>query len=162
MIDYILVILGGILMIVGILGCILPVLPGPPISYVGLLLLHFTKFAQFTYTFLLIWACVTIFVTVLDYVVPIWGTKKFGGSKSGMWGAGIGLVIGIFFLPPIGIIVGPFAGAVIGEALTGKNAAHSFRAGFGSFLGLLAGVGMKLAASIIMTYYFIKELIITH
>jgi uncharacterized protein YqgC (DUF456 family) len=162
MIDYILVILGGILMILGILGCILPVLPGPPISYVGLLLLHFTRFAQFTYTFLLIWACVTIFVTVLDYVVPIWGTKKFGGSKSGMWGAGIGLVIGIFFLPPIGIIVGPFAGAVIGEALTGKNAAHSFRAGFGSFLGLLAGVGMKLAASIIMTYYFIKELIITH
>lgn len=160
MVDYLLAIIGGLMMIVGVFGCILPVIPGPPISYVGLLLLHFTRFADFSSTFLIIWACVTIFVTVLDYVVPIWGTKKFGGSKSGMWGAGIGLVIGIFLLPPIGIIVGPFAGAVIGEALTGKNASGSFRAGFGSFLGLLAGVGMKLAASIIMTFYFIKELIV--
>lgn len=145
-------------MMVGILGCLLPVLPGPPISYIGLLLLHFTRFADFSSTFLLTWACIVIIVTVLDYIVPIWGTKKFGGSKSGMWGAAIGLVAGIFFLPPIGIIAGPFAGAFIGEALTGKNSKDAFRAGLGSFLGFLAGVGIKLAASIIMAVKFGIEL----
>jgi uncharacterized protein YqgC (DUF456 family) len=160
MTDYLLAILGGIMMIAGILGCLLPVLPGPPLSFAGLLLLHFTMFADFSTTFLITWGCVTILVTVLDYVVPIWGTKKFGGSKYGMWGAGIGLVVGIFFLPPIGIIVGPFAGAVIGEAIKGKNATSSFRAGLGSFLGFLAGVGIKLAASIVMTFYYIKELVV--
>jgi len=158
--DYLLVILGGIMMIVGILGCLLPVLPGPPLSFAGLLLLHFTSFADFSSTFLITWGCVTILVTVLDYVVPIWGTKKFGGSKYGMWGAGIGLVVGLFFLPPIGMIVGPFAGAIIGEAITGKNASGSFRAGLGSFLGFVAGVGLKLAASIVMTFFYIKELIV--
>lgn len=160
MVDYLLAVLAGIMMAVGILGCLLPVLPGPPLSYAGLLVLHFTRFADFSSTFLITWACVTILVTVLDYIVPIWGTKKFGGSKSGMWGAGIGLVAGIFLLPPIGIIVGPFAGAVIGEAITGKNKSAAFRAGLGSFLGFLAGVGIKLAASIVMTYYYIKELIV--
>jgi uncharacterized protein YqgC (DUF456 family) len=160
MTDYLLAILGGIMMIAGILGCLLPVLPGPPLSFAGLLLLHFTRFADFSTTFLITWGCVTILVTVLDYVVPIWGTKKFGGSKYGMWGAGIGLVVGLFFLPPIGIIVGPFAGAVIGEAIKGKNATSSFRAGLGSFLGFLAGVGIKLAASIVMTFYYIKELVV--
>jgi uncharacterized protein YqgC (DUF456 family) len=160
MTDYILAVLGGIMMIVGILGCLLPVLPGPPLSYAGLLVLHFSRFADFSSTFLITWGCVTVLVTILDYVVPIWGTKKFGGSKSGMWGAGIGLVAGIFFLPPIGIIIGPFAGAVIGEALSGKNTSSSLRAGLGSFLGFLAGVGIKLAASILMTYYYIKELVV--
>lgn len=156
--DILLAVLGSILMITGILGCLLPVLPGPPLSYIGLLVLHFSRYANFSSTFLITWACVVIVVTVLDYVVPVWGTKKFGGSKSGMWGAGIGLVIGIFFLPPLGIIVGPFAGAFIGEALTGKNSTDAFRAGLGSFLGFLAGVGIKLAASITMTVYFGIEL----
>ena len=160
MADYLLAILGSIMMIVGILGCVLPILPGPPLSFAALLVLHFSRFADFSATFLLTWGCVAIIATVLDYVVPIWGTKKFGGSKSGMWGAGIGLVVGLIFLPPLGIIIGPFAGAVIGEALTGKNAAGSFRAGLGSFLGLLVGVGIKLATSIMMTFYFIKELIV--
>lgn len=160
MVDYLLAILTGIIMVAGILGCLLPVLPGPPLSFIGLLILHFSRFADFSSTFLITWGCVTILVTVLDYIVPIWGTKKFGGSKSGMWGAGIGLVAGIFLLPPIGIIVGPFAGAVIGEALTGKNSSKALRAGLGSFLGFLAGVGIKLAASIVMTYYYVKELIV--
>ncbi len=160
MADYLLAVLAGIMMVVGILGCLLPILPGPPLSFAGLLVLHFSRFADFSTAFLLTWGCVTIVVTVLDYVVPIWGTKKFGGSKSGMWGAGIGLVLGLFFLPPIGIIIGPFAGAVIGEAITGKSTSSAFRAGFGSFLGFLAGVGIKLAASIVMTYYYVKELIV--
>ncbi|MCK4750497.1 MAG: DUF456 domain-containing protein, partial [Bacteroidales bacterium] len=139
---------GAALMIVGLVGCVLPVIPGPPLSFVGLLLLHFSKYAEFSFEFLMIFGSIAVIVTVLDYIVPIWGTKKFGGSKAGMWGAAIGLVIGIFVLPPLGIIVGPFAGAVIGEALTGKKAAEAFRAGLGSLLGLMMGVGLKLAASL--------------
>ena len=151
---------GSVLMIIGIIGCILPVIPGPPLSFVGLLLLHFSKYAEFSFEFLLFFGAIAVIVTVLDYIVPIWGTKKFGGSKAGMWGAAIGLVLGLIFLPPLGIIIGPFAGAVIGEALTGKKTAHAFRAGLGSLLGLMMGIGLKLAASITMTFYFVKELIV--
>jgi uncharacterized protein YqgC (DUF456 family) len=103
---------------------------------------------------------IAVIVTIMDYIVPVWGTKKFGGSKWGMWGAAIGLVLGLIFFPPLGIIIGPFAGAVIGESLTGKDAANSFKAGLGSLLGLMIGIGLKLAASIAMTYYFVKELVV--
>jgi uncharacterized protein YqgC (DUF456 family) len=151
---------GAGLMVIGIIGCVLPVIPGPPLSFVGLLLLHFSKYAEFSFNFLLLFGAIAVIVTVLDYVFPIWGTKKFGGSRAGMWGAAIGLVIGIIVFPPIGIIVGPFAGAVIGESLTGKKSADAFRAGFGSFMGLMMGIGLKLAASLAMTYYFVKELIV--
>ena len=158
--DYLLLAGGSVLMIVGIIGCILPVIPGPPLSFVGLLLLHFTKFADFSAEFLIMFGAIAVVVTILDYVVPVWGTKKFGGSKAGMWGAGIGLVLGLIFFLPLGIIIGPFAGAVIGESLTGKDASRSFRAGLGSLLGLMMGIGLKLAASIAMTYYFVKDLIV--
>ncbi len=151
---------GGALMILGLVGCVLPVIPGPPLSFVGLLLLHFSDYAEFSFEFLLVMGAIAVLVTIMDYIVPIWGTKKFGGSKAGMWGAAIGLVLGLFFFPPLGIIFGPFAGAVIGEALTGKDAASSFKAGLGSLLGLMMGIGLKLAASGAMTYYFIKELVI--
>ena len=158
--DIVLTAGGGLLMIVGLVGCVLPVIPGPPLSFIGLLLLHFTKYADFSFEFLLMFGCVAVVVTILDYVVPIWGTKKFGGSRAGMWGAAIGLVLGLIFLPPLGIIIGPFAGAVIGESLTGKEAAHAFRAGLGSLLGLMMGTGLKLAASIAMIFYFVKELVV--
>jgi uncharacterized protein YqgC (DUF456 family) len=157
----ILLLSGGIvMMILGLLGCVLPVLPGPPLSFTGLLLLHFSKYAEFSLNFLLLFGSVAVIVTVLDYVVPLWGTKKLGGSKAGIWGATVGLAIGIFVFPPLGIIIGPFAGAFIGETLTGKKSSEAFRAGLGSLMGFLMGVGLKLVASIIMTYHFIRELIV--
>jgi uncharacterized protein len=157
--DYVLIVLGIILMITGIMGCVLPLLPGPPLNYIGLLLLHFTDRFQFSTSFLILWAIVTAFVYGLDIVIPIWGTKKFGGSKRGVWGSVIGLVTGIFFFPPFGIIIGPFAGAVIGELTAGKNSVGALKAGFGSFIGFLAGTVLKLVASGVMTWYFGKELI---
>ena len=93
----------GLLMIVGLVGCVLPIIPGPPLSFIGLLLLHFSKYAEYSFEFLLMFGLIAVIVTVLDYIVPIWGTKKFGGSKAGMWGAAIGLVLGLIFLPPLGI-----------------------------------------------------------
>ena len=156
MTDYILLIIGIILMIVGIIGCLAPVLPGPPLSFLGLICLHFSKFGDFSNTILIVLGAVTVVVTILDYIVPVWGTRKFGGSKYGARGATVGLIVG-FFLGPAGIIIGPLIGAVVGELIFKDDLKYAFRAGFGSLLGFLTGVGLKLAASFIMTFYFVKE-----
>ena len=156
--DIFLIILGSICLLVGILGCVLPVLPGVPLAYCGLLLLHATDKVQFSWQFLVIWAVVTIVVQVLDSVVPIWGTKKFGGSKMGVWGSTLGLLIGLFF-GPWGIVLGPFLGAVIFELIDGKNTRLALKAGWGSFVGLMTGTILKLICCGLMTYYFIAELV---
>ena len=144
-------------MILGIIGCLVPVLPGPPLSFLGLLLLHFTKFGHFTTWTLIIFAGIAVAVSVLDYLVPIWGTKKFGGSKYGTRGAAVGLVVGLF-LGPVGIIIGPLIGAFIGEMIFKDDFNYAFKAGFGSLVGFLTGVGLKLAASFVMTFYFVRAL----
>lgn len=156
--DYILLILGIILMLIGIVGCLVPVMPGPPLSYLGLIFLHITKFGHFTTPVLIALGSVTLVVTILDYIVPIWGTKKFGGSKYGTRGATVGLIIGLF-LGPVGIIIGPLFGAIVGELIFRDDLDYALKAGFGSLLGFLTGIGLKLAASFVMTFYFVKELI---
>jgi uncharacterized protein YqgC (DUF456 family) len=156
--DYILLILGIIFMIIGIIGCLVPVLPGPPVSYVGIILLHLSRFGQFTPAVLITLGIITVLVTVVDFIVPVWGTKRFGGSKYGTRGATVGLIIG-FFLGPLGIILGPLIGAFVGEMIFKDDLSYAFKAGFGSLLGFLTGVGLKLAAAFTMTFYFVKELI---
>jgi len=156
--DYILLALAIILMIAGIAGCLLPVLPGPPLSYLGMVLLHLTRFADISKNLFIILGVVAVVVTVIDYVVPIWGTRQFGGSKYGMRGATVGLIIGLF-LGPLGIITGPFIGAVIGELIFKDDIKYALKAGFGSLLGFLTGVGLKLAASLLITFYFVKALV---
>jgi len=156
MADYLLLAAGIFLMIFGLIGCLVPVLPGPPLSYLGLILLHFSRFGEFNKTTLIILALVTIAVTIADYLVPVWGTRKFGGSKYGMRGATIGLIIGLF-LGPVGIIIGPFAGAFVGEMIFKDDIKYALKAGLGSLLGFLTGIGLKLAASFVMAFYFIKE-----
>lgn len=155
--ETILVIIGVILIIGGFLGSFLPVLPGPPVSYVGLLLLQFTANPPFTLTFLVVWALIVGTVMILDNVVPAYGTKKFGGSPYGIWGSMIGLVIGVFF-PPAGLVAGPLAGAFIGEFVAGKKSNQAFRSAFGSFIGFLAGTLLKVIASGVMGYYFFTNI----
>ena|SRR5690606_25443217 len=156
--DYVLIVFGALLMIAGILGGVLPVLPGPPLSYIGLLLLHFTGKYQFSSHFLITWFIVAAVVTLIDYLIPVWGTKRFGGSKHGIWGSIIGLVVGLFFFPPFGIIIGPFAGAVIGELTAGKDSGAALKSGFGSFIGFLLGTLLKLIAAGLMAWHFGKTL----
>ncbi len=153
-----LIILAFILIVLGILGSILPVLPGVPVSYVGILLLHFTEKVQFSTQFLIFWLVMVILVQVLDYLVPIWGTKKFGGSKRGIWGCAIGMVVGLFF-GPWGIILGPFLGAIVGELSGGKQTQSAIKAGFGSFVGFLLGVISKLIVSGFLLYYAIVSVV---
>ncbi|HRZ43536.1 MAG TPA: DUF456 domain-containing protein [Bacteroidales bacterium] len=155
--EVLFIVIGIVCIILGILGCFLPVIPGPPIAWVAMLLLQITEKENrpFTINTLVIWGAVVIIVTVLDYVVPIWGTKKFGGSKYGTWGSTIGLIIGLFFAP-YGIIIGPFAGAVAGELIGGMSSKQAFRAGVGSFLGFLTGVFLKLAVTVWMGVLFFR------
>lgn len=156
MTDYILLISGIILMLTGIIGCLVPVLPGPPLSYAGLLLLHFSRFGQFSQTVLITLGAITLAVTLLDYLVPVWGTRKLGGSKYGTRGATVGLVIGLF-LGPVGIIAGPFIGAFVGEMIFKDEVKYALKAALGSLIGFMAGIGLKLAASFIMAFYFFRE-----
>ena len=156
--DFVLIALGILFILGGIAGAILPILPGPPLSYVGLLFLHFTSKYQFSTEFLIIWGIITVVVYLLDYIIPAWGTKKFGGSKRGVWGSILGLLAGIFFFPPLGIIIGPFVGAVLGELSGGKESKAALRSGFGSFLGFLMGTILKLIVSGMMGWYFFVKL----
>jgi len=155
--DYLLLTVAILFILLGIIGCLAPVLPGPPLSYVGLVLLHFTRFADISSEMFLILGIIVVVVTILDYIVPIWGTRTFGGSKYGIRGATVGLIIG-FFLGPAGIIIGPFVGAFVGELIFKDDVKYALKAGFGSLLGFLMGVGLKLAASGAITFYFIRAL----
>ena len=156
--EYLLIILGALCLLLGIIGCIIPAIPGVPLAYGGLWLLQATDMVQFSWKFLIIWGIVTVVVTILDTVVPVWGTKKLGGSKMGVWGSTIGLIAGMF-LGPWGIIIGPFIGAVIFELIDNKNAHEAIKAGFGAFIGLLTGTILKLICCGMMTYYFITALV---
>jgi uncharacterized protein len=150
-------IISGILLIVGIIGCILPVIPGPAISFSSLLLLQLKSTQPFTSEFLIWFGVIMIIVTALDYIVPAYGTKKLGGSKSGIRGSIVGLVLGIFFFPPIGIIIGPFIGAVVGELMIGKSSNVAFRSGLGSFIGFLTSTLLKLIYSFVVGYYYVQS-----
>ena len=159
--DITLAVLGAVLVLIGFFGSILPVLPGPPISWAGFLLLRWTSYADNRGTgyenALWILLFFVIVVTILDYVVPIMGTKKFGGSKRGVWGATIGVVVGLFF-GPLGIIIGPFLGAYIGEISTGKKEREALRAAWGSFVGFMLGVGLKLMVCGTIHFFYIRHL----
>lgn len=156
--DWILITVGIILILLGIIGCVLPVIPGPPLAYGGIIALHFTEKAHFSTKFLIIWGIIVTIVTVLDYLIPAWGTKRFGGSKRGVWGSMIGLVLGLIFFPPFGIIIGPFLGAVIGELSAGNDSKSAFKSGLGSFIGFVLATLMKLIVSGWLCWKFFYEL----
>jgi uncharacterized protein len=157
--DLFLLLLSIIVLFIGLAGCFLPLIPGPPLSFMALVIIHFTRFADFNTGFLLLMALVAVAVTITDFFVPVWATGKSGGSRYGIWGAGIGIIAGIFFFPPLGLITGPFAGAVIGELIYGRSARKALIAGLGSFAGFMLGIGLKLAASVTMMLYFAKAVL---
>lgn len=157
-VEYLLYALSAICMLVGLAGCILPMLPGPPLAWLGMLLLHFTDRVDFSVTELVVSALVVIATLVLDYFTPMIGAKKFGGGKYGNRGCVIGTIVGMFFLP-LGLILGPFLGAVIGELIAGKPFRAALKAGFGSFVGFLFGTLIKLAVCLYFIIRFIMETI---
>lgn len=155
--DWIYIISGLILIVLGFIGCFAPVIPGPPIAYAGLLLQLLRTDIQFSIFWLVIWGLLVVIVAILDYWFPIYGTKLFGGTKGGSWGSTIGLVLGLFF-GPIGIILGPFFGAFVGEIVNKQDAKAAFKSATGSLLGFLAGTLTKSIVVVGIAGYFIFKL----
>ncbi|MEX2232370.1 MAG: DUF456 domain-containing protein [Cyclobacteriaceae bacterium] len=153
--DVLWLVFGVILMLAGLAGCILPFLPGPPLCYIALLIQQLQSSPPYTAKFLFIWGGIALVITGLDYVIPLYGTKKFGGTKYGMWGCVIGLIGGLW-LGPLGLIIGPFAGAFIGELIGNAKSNNALRAALGSFVGFLLGTLLKLIVCFVMGWYFIE------
>jgi uncharacterized protein YqgC (DUF456 family) len=144
----------------GIIGSFIPVIPGPPLSWLGLLLLYNTEQVSFDPWFIVVTGAIALLATLLDYYLPVAGTKKYGGSKRGVWGAIIGLFVAVFFpiLGPFGILIWPFLGAFLGELSQQKSQKNALRAAWGSFLGFLAGTLIKLGISLVYAGIFMYQL----
>lgn len=155
--DIILIIFGFLCLVIGLAGSILP-LPGPPLSFLGLLLIHWSGNVDFTNKLLWTLGLLTILVAIIDLLVPMWGVKRFGGSKFGIWGSTIGLILGLFG-GPWGIFIGAFFGGLAGELLAGRDTPTAMKAAFGSFVGFLFGVLLKLVLCVIMIWHAIAAFI---
>ena len=154
-----LIILGLLCALIGLVGCIFPVIPGPPLSFLALILLSLAKnWEPFSSTFLLIMGGLAVLVTILDYVVPLVGAKKYGASKWGIWISMVGMLIGVFFFPPWGMLIGAFVGALVGEVLAGKKGRKSLQAAWGVFVGNVVSIGFKLAYCGAIVFFFVKEM----
>lgn len=159
------IILAIIMILVGLLGSVVPGLAGPPFSWLGLLFVNFSNAVDYSLTFILITAAVAAIITVMDYVIPSLSTKHHGGSKAGVWGCNIGLVISIVGLPfgpqgIIGVIFWPFVGALVGELLSGKQTRDALRAAWGAFVGFLCGTGLKLAYALVCAFFVVRDIIV--
>ena len=154
--EYILVILALLCAVAGLLGAVLPALPGPPLSFVGLLLLLPCADNDIETATVIATGIAAAIITVLDYVAPIWLAKKKGGSKYGTWGAGIGMFVGRF-LGPWGIILGPFAGAFIGELMAKNSTERALTTAFMSFVAFMLTTGIKFIFCVALIVMIVVE-----
>ena len=152
--DIILLIIGLLLCLIGIVGSFLPIIPGPVTSWLGILLLNLTSVVEFNLNFVLITLTVAISVGILDYLIPVLGVKKLGGTRSGQIGTTLGLIIALIILGPIGIIIGPFGGALLGEMSTKKSFQDSIKPAFGAFVGVIAGSVIKFLISLSFLFFY--------
>jgi len=159
LLETIAIVIGSIFVLVGIAGCVLPILPGPVLIFLGLLVLALLKdfSSPLTPTLMIVMAILTVIVTIGDYMIPLWGAKKYGTSKWGIWGSVAGMAIGLLF-SPFGMLLGAVIGAVAVEWLVQKEKGKAFKAGWGVIVGSLLGAVLKLGVSGMMVYYFIRGL----
>lgn len=148
----IIILIAIIVALTGVFGAILPALPGPPLCFASLLAVYFACPGQIDFELLMYMLGLTILVSIMDYIAPIILTKLGGGSKPAMWGTILGTIVGLFFMP-IGLVIGPLAGAFLGEFVHDARIGHSIKVAAWSFISFLLSTGLKLIASLVMTYY---------
>ena len=157
MIETILIIFGLLIAVVGLIGCIIPAIPGPPLNFLSLVILELAIESAFPMDFYFLWGGITIVLTFLDYILPIMGAKVYKASSYGILGSIIGMILGILFFPPFGMILGLFVGAVLGELIAGKKEWEALKIGTVTFAASMLMIFIKLALSGVMTFYFIKR-----
>lgn len=158
--DILFITLAFFLVSLGAVGVLLPFLPGVPVAWLGMLLFGYvTEFVFVSWKILFIFLGLTILTMILDGIAPIIGAKKFQASRYGIIGSGVGLIFGILIFGPVGIIVGPFAGALIGELLSGRSEEAAWRSAKGTLIGFLAGSAVKLSLIVVMLGYLIFALL---
>ena len=157
--DVFLILLASLFLILGIFGSFLPILPGPITSWFGFLILYLSDVTDFSISLLITTFIIALIIWVLDFFIPAIGTKKFGGSKYGVIGTTIGLIIGVISPIPFGILIGPFLGALAGELINKSKSNQAIKAAFGSFLGFLASSFIKFIVSVVYFGIFIKKVL---
>lgn len=155
--DILLIIIAGILLCAGLLGSIVKKLPGTPLSYLGIIILNFSSIADYSTFFFVRWGVLIIAVQGLDYLIPNWGNKKFGGSNKGVWGSLLGMLVGMYFAR-VGIIAGAVLGAFIGELFAGKESNKAIHQAVSSFAFFILGTISQLIVAGILLYYYITDL----
>lgn len=159
--EAILLIIAISLLIIGLIGAVVPAIPGPPIAWVGLLLEFFIPNNSMSIVVLIITFMIALIITILDFVLPTLQTKKSGGTKYGTIGSSVGLIIGLFtsFLGPWGILLGPFLGAFFGELIhDSKDINKALKSAWASFIGFLSGTFIKIITVLIFSVIFILKL----
>lgn len=147
--EILLLVLSVICCLLGFVGCVLPILPGPPLAYAAMWLLHWSGYGHFSTTEFIVWGGVMVVVMILDIMLAPWMTRRFGGSNAGTWGSIVGLIVGMFLPWPVGPVLGPFLGAFAGEMLVSKkDSGSAMHAALGSFLSFFVGTGLKMLACI--------------
>lgn len=157
--DNLLVLAGFVLAVVGVIGCIVPGIPGPPLNFIAVILLKIAYSDQVSWLIIIFFGILTIAVTILDYAIPLLGGRLFKASKQGIIGSTIGMIVGIFIFPPFGIFIGLVVGAITGEIISGKNKVQSVKTGAGIFVLSIAAMIIKLGASLLMSIYFVIKII---
>jgi uncharacterized protein YqgC (DUF456 family) len=159
-ISVLLLALGAVLLLVGFVGCILPILPGPPIALLALICVSADQ-GWGTYSALewIVVGGLVAAVTVIDYLVPVLGARRYGASRAGLWGSVLGMIVGLVLFPPFGLLLGAFLGAFLGELMAGKGSSEALRPAWGVFVGTMVGTGLKLAVCAVVAFYFVEALL---
>jgi uncharacterized protein YqgC (DUF456 family) len=156
-VEIVLMILAVVLCVVGVIGCVAPALPGPPLSYAGMLLVQWLT-APFSVVTLVIFGILALVIIILDYYMPIWFAQKFGATRQGIIGSIIGMVLGFFFTP-IGMILGLLIGAIVGDMVGGRSSKEAAKSGIATFLGTLFAIGLKLSVAALISFFVVWEVV---
>lgn len=157
LIDLIFIFTGAVLIILGLALSVNSFSFGPLISFGGVVLLHFSSIANFSISFLLIWAVIVFIIQFFQKILMNKIIYKYRGTVYGQRIASYGLILGVFVFFPFGLIVFPFIFALIAELIEGYSLKKSLKLSFGSFIGFVDGRGMKLIVSLLLGIYFFSE-----